>query len=106
MKLQDLHEGKYDQVIKLVQKELWPIAKRLEVRGKNGAVKTMRDVDGSVLRDSQEKAREIIAQYKGSNAEQHLRAINNARSYEEVMHTLTNVLLKTSGQGVIRPGDM
>lgn len=106
MKLEQLHEGRHDQVMKLVQKELWPIAKRLERKLKNGQTVTMRDKDGSVLRDSQEKAKEIIAHYKGDNAPQHMRAIDNAADYQDVQRILTNVLLKGTGDAVVKPGQM
>lgn len=106
MKLVQLHEARHDAVMKMVQRELWPIAKRLERTLKNGQVVTMRDKDGSVLRDSQAKAKEIIAQYKGDNAEQHFRAIDNAADYKDVQRILTNVLLKGAGDAVVRPGQM
>lgn len=106
MKLQHLYEKREDQVMKLVQRELWPIAKTLERTLKNGSTVTMRDKDGSVLTASQEKAKEIIQQYKGDNAPQHIRAIDGATDYKQVQSILTNVLLKSTGNAVVRPGQM
>lgn len=106
MKLEHLHEARQDQVMKLVQRELWPIAKRLERPLKTGQVVTMRDKDGSVLKDSQEKAKEIVRHYKGDHAEQHIRAIDNAADYQDVQKILTNVLLKSTGDAVVKPGQM
>lgn len=106
MKLEQLHEARQDQVMKLVQRELWPIAKRLERTLKSGQVVTMRDKDGSVLRDSQEKAKEIVRHYKGDNASQHMRAIDNAADYRDVQKILTNVLLKSTGDAVVKPGQV
>lgn len=106
MKLQDLHENKqprHDEVMKLVQKELWPIAKRLERALKGGTVVTMRDKDGSVLADSQRKAIEIVQKYKGDHAGKHIRAIQAASDYKEVQHILSNVLLHGEGQSVVKP---
>lgn len=106
MKLLDLHESKqprHDEVMKLVQAELWPIAKRLERALNNGTVVTMRDKDGTVLADSQSKAIEIVQKYKGDHAAKHIRAIKDAMDYKEVQHILSNVLLHGEGQAVVRP---
>lgn len=102
MKLTDLHEGRQDAVMKTIQQELWPIAKRLEKKLKSGNVVSMRDRDGSVLRDSQAKAIEIIQQYTGTNAGPHIRAVNDATDYRQVQQILSNVLLKNMGHGTVK----
>jgi hypothetical protein len=102
MKLSQLHEGRDDEVMQLIKREMWPIAKRLQRPLKNGQVATLRDKDGSVLRDSAAKAIEIIGKYRGNNAAQHIRAIEAATDYKEVQRILTNVLLKSTGDGVVR----
>ncbi len=102
MKIQDLYEGRQDKVQTLIQNELWPIAKRLEKKLKNGQTITLRDKDGSVLKDSVAKAIEIVTQYKGNNAEMHIRAIQAAHDYTQVQQILSNVLLHGDGQAVVR----
>ncbi len=102
MKMSDLYEGRQDAVMKTIQKELWPIAKRLEKTLKSGSTVTMPDRDGSVLRDSQQKAIEIIQQYTGTNAHSHIQAVNQANDYRQVQQILSNVLLKNMGQGTVK----
>ena len=109
MKMVDLHEGRKgreDAVMKTIQQELWPIAKRLEKTLKSGSVVPLPDRDGSVLRDSQAKAIEIIQQYTGTNSHAHIQAVNNATDYRQVQQILSNVLLKNMGQSVVKPGQM
>ncbi len=104
MKIQDLYEGRQDKVMKTIQSELWPIAKRLEKTLKSGQTVTMRDRDGSVLRDSQHKAIEIVQQYTGTNSGPHIEAINQATQYQDIQKILSNVLLKNMGDAVVQPG--
>ena len=104
--MQDLHEGRQDAVMKTIQSELWPIAQKLERTLKSGQKVSMPDRDGSVLRDSQQKAIEIIQQYTGTNAHSHINAVNKATDYRQVQQILSNVLLKNMGHGTVKGSEV
>ena len=104
MKLASLYESKMDQVNKTIQTELWPLVHQLDVTLPGGKVIQRPDKDGAVLRAMQNKANAIIDMYMDvSRASPHHRQVDQAQSYQQVLGLMTNVLMKSTGLGVVKP---
>lgn len=93
-------EAKTDQVNKLVQSELWPLVKPLEMKTASGTTVMKRDKDGSVLQAVKSKALDIVDKYSGDNKQKHTDVINSATNYMDVIKLLTNVMLFNNKLGV------